>query len=135
MFFFLMRRRPPRSTRTDTLFPYTTLFRSRHGDRFRRSARAAHTAAAIRVLTPACDADARQSHDRVRRGAVAAERALRADGLHPRDADRHPAGPRPAGDDRSEEHTSELQSLMRISYAVFSLKKKRQKLTTLTNMV
>src|SRR3546814_4068549 len=99
MFFFLMRRRPPRSTRTDTLFPYTTLFRSRHGDRFRRSARAAHTAAAIRVLTPACDADARQSHDRVRRGAVAAERALRADGLHPRDADRLPAGPRPAGDD------------------------------------
>src|SRR3546814_13087631 len=71
--------------------------RARHGDRFRRSARAAHTAAAIRVLTPACDADARPSHDRVRRGAVAAARALRADGLTTRDADRHPDGTRPDG--------------------------------------
>src|SRR3546814_11853519 len=91
-FFFLMIRRPPRSTRTDTLFPYTTLFRSH-----------------------AC---------------------------------RHPGPPNRRGETmslpledlelikrlkyayRSEEHTSELQSLMRISYAVFCLKKKKKKKRT-----
>src|SRR3546814_1495529 len=67
-----MIRRPPRSTRTDTLFPYTTLFRSRPRWRWRQS----------------------------------------------------PCRPRPRSSRRSEEHTSELQSLMRISYAVFCLKKK-----------
>src|SRR3546814_8375361 len=72
--FFLMIRRPPRSTRTDTLFPYTTLFRS------------------------------------VGREQSLGRRA--APFLHGGD------------EDRSEEHTSELQSLMRISYAVFCLKKK-----------
>src|SRR3546814_7289497 len=87
-----MIRRPPRSTRTDTLFPYTTHFRSGR----------------------------RQSGD----------------GPGPRHGARHPPGPdgpdRRAdgpGDQRrrrSEEHTSELQSLMRISYAVFCLKKKKQ---------
>src|SRR3546814_5715927 len=77
-FFFLMIRRPPRSTRTDTLFPYTTLFRS-HVWR-RNSGRGDDRGDRARVGT--------------------------------------------AGDDRSEEHTSELQSLMRISYAVFCLKKK-----------
>src|SRR3546814_1431167 len=83
-FFFLMIRRPPRSTRTDTLFPYTTLFRS----------------------------------------AVQLQLAII--------GDRGPAGEQArllpvvvAGGGRSEEHTSELQSLMRISYAVFCLKKKR----------
>src|SRR3546814_1424128 len=84
----LMIRRPPRSTRTDTLFPYTTLVRS---------------AAARRR--------------RVRDGA-----AVRRAPVHAR------RPPRPAralgGGDRSEEHTSELQSLMRNSYAVFCLKKK-----------
>src|SRR3546814_11798441 len=92
-FFFLMIRRPPRSTRTDTLFPYTTLFRSgqeRHAAR-RRSAR-------------------RHADFRHHRGEVG--RYLRAPDL------------------RSEEHTSELQSLMRISYAVFCLKKKKKKNTT-----
>src|SRR3546814_1807859 len=99
-----MIRRPPRSTRTDTLFPYTTLFRSRAG--------AIETADARRL-----------GH---------AERRL------PLERAKHfqPAGQRPheigiggiAGrahriDLRSEEHTSELQSLMRISYAVFCLKK------------
>src|SRR3546814_9887129 len=79
MFFFLMIRRPPRSTRTDTLFPYTTLFRSVFGV--------------------------------IGAGARA-----------------HEAGPLCAGRGhrRSEEHTSELQSLMRISYAVFCLKKKKK---------
>src|SRR3546814_11125264 len=80
LFFFLMIRRPPRSTRTDTLFPYTTLFRSVH----RTSS-----------------------------------------GLH-RDCGRHHHRSGRAGClYRSEEHTSELQSLMRISYAVFCLKKQK----------
>src|SRR3546814_5154250 len=89
--FFVMIRRPPRSTRTDTLFPYTTLFRS------------------------ASAADAGPI-------GAAARFARRADGI---------SGARPLlvsggnrSPDRSEEHTSELQSLMRISYAVFCLKKK-----------
>src|SRR3546814_5973825 len=85
-FFFLMIRRPPRSTRTDTLFPYTTLFRSHH-------------AAAARGL---------------RRRTAFSAAAFRA------------AGPRLRP--RSEEHTSELQSLMRNSYAVFCLKKKKHKI-------
>src|SRR3546814_6816411 len=89
-FFFLMIRRPPRSTRTDTLFPYTTLFRS----------------AAQECSRGRTGADAR----RVRAGQgqvprTSARKALRS---------------------RSEEHTSELQSLMRISYAVFCLKKKKE---------
>src|SRR3546814_7801540 len=90
-----MIRRPPRSTRTDTLFPYTTLFRSRYHRCFGLMGLKQHMA-----------------------------------GLF--------AAPRPpghlldllegsfAGAERSEEHTSELQSLMRISYAVFCLKKKKR---------
>src|SRR3546814_5552772 len=78
-----MIRRPPRSTRTDTLFPYTTLFRS-------RGFTACFTAAAARSIS-----------------AVAARARLATVAFV-----------------RSEEHTSELQSLMRISYAVFCLKKK-----------
>src|SRR3546814_7927666 len=85
LFFFLMIRRPPRSTRTDTLFPYTTLFRSRPD----RSGRFAPI--------PICP---------------------------------HPTSPVWAW--RSEEHTSELQSLMRISYAVFCLKKKNKQNEMLT---
>src|SRR3546814_13262729 len=91
--FFLMRRLPPRSTRTDTLFPYTTLFRSRPGSRRCSGERA-----------PA----ARQGRDRA---------------LQISASDRVRGG---ASQDRSEEHTSELQSLMRISYAVFCLKKKNK---------
>src|SRR3546814_7775633 len=90
-----MIRRPPRSTRTDTLFPYTTLFRSA-----RNRPCALRTRPAESLARPAG-----------RRGA------------------RHGAArePEPAGRDaRSEEHTSELQSLMRISYAVFCLKKKQK---------
>src|SRR3546814_4024282 len=82
-FFFLMIRRPPRSTRTDTLFPYTTLFRSCRPCRHRDGARPDRSGAAH--IAP--------------RSPTACTR-------------------------RSEEHTSELQSLMRISYAVFCLKKK-----------
>src|SRR3546814_1321724 len=86
-----MIRRPPRSTRTDTLFPYTTLFRS--------------DAWIARLRDPA-----------VRRRVV---REMRAPGDWENVL--RMAGPDKA---RSEEHTSELQSLMRISYAVFCLKKK-----------
>src|SRR3546814_12103815 len=78
--FFLMIRRPPRSTRTDTLFPYTTLFRS---------------SGATMVIS--------QWFDRILLSMILRNWS------------------------RSEEHTSELQSLMRISYAVFCLKKKTKK--------
>src|SRR3546814_20966624 len=80
LFLFFMIRRPPRSTRTDTLFPYTTLFRSPHRPEI-------------------------------------GYRRCRGSGWH---------GHATTGSRRSEEHTSELQSLMRISYAVFCLKKTRQ---------
>src|SRR3546814_5155103 len=101
-----MIRRPPRSTRTDTLFPYTTLFRS--SDRAPRSDRIRPR----RLL-------ARRADERAR-GRCGNEAAAA-------DPRRHgPRGPRrlAAARARSEEHTSELQSLMRISYAVFCLKKK-----------
>src|SRR3546814_10347110 len=91
-FFFLMIRRPPRSTRTDTLFPYTTLFRS---------------------LAVNIDC----AH--MSRGREQGQR---------RRARLRPAAGTAEGRMRSEEHTSELQSLMRISYAVFCLKKKTTKL-------
>src|SRR3546814_8487716 len=94
-----MIRRPPRSTRTDTLFPYTTLFRSRQ-----RHGRAADRAWCEPDLFHRRSMVAQRAADR--RGADARRRG----------GDRHP---------RSEEHTSELQSLMRISYAVFCLKKKK----------
>src|SRR3546814_4780478 len=98
--FFLMIRRPPRSTRTDTLFPYTTLFRSQTRDDGATGGRdnlpTRLTQKPGREITPApvsvCPRGRRRS--------------------------------------RSEEHTSELQSLMRISYAVFCLKKKNQKSIT-----
>src|SRR3546814_7399467 len=95
-----MIRRPPRSTRTDTLFPYTTLFRSRA---------AACTANPRRAAAPRRTARPAARRARLHRKAAAAVLELR----------------RSAG--RSEEHTSELQSLMRISYAVFCLKKKKKK--------
>src|SRR3546814_6666921 len=96
-FFFLRIRRPPRSTRTDTLFPYTTLFRSLNAETF---------------------AKRRRDQTGPRRGAHQREgRQVDADGSRRRSlAD---------NEIRSEEHTSELQSLMRISYAVFCLKKKK----------
>src|SRR3546814_8025701 len=110
VFFFLMIRRPPISTRTDTLFPYTTLFRSR------------------RCCT---DRAADIRHDAF--GSAAGHPAVHLDGRHSATLGRHRRlVPRdgtlvwPAAR-RSEEHTSELQSLMRISYAVFCLKKTTRK--------
>src|SRR3546814_3289950 len=89
-----MRRRPPRSTRTDTLFPYTTLVRAA-GPAAQRPGRGHGAARAVG-----------------RRGQPVAGAALR---------------DRQRGESRSEEHTSELQSLMRISYAVFCVKKTKKK--------
>src|SRR3546814_4540255 len=102
-----MLRRPPRSTRTATLFPYTTLFRSYHRGRHSAQQRLAglvHDA----VLT--VDHAGVLGH---RLAALAQQSHHQAAGEH-----RH-------AHERSEEHTSELQSLMRISYAVFCLKKKK----------
>src|SRR3546814_3433492 len=97
-----MIRRPPRSTRTDTLFPYTTLFRSHQ---------AQHQLAA-------------QRPDAWRPAQIRAAARLRPWNRLSADRAGHRAG---GGGKRSEEHTSELQSLMRISYAVFCLKKKKTK--------
>src|SRR3546814_1094472 len=82
-----MIRRPPRSTRTDTLFPYTTLFRSWLDTEKQSAPRSRARRASSTRMTPLII----------------------------------------IGPSRSEEHTSELQSLMRISYAVFCLKKKKQR--------
>src|SRR3546814_2872967 len=99
LFFFLMIRRPPRSTRTDTLFPYTTLFRSRGG-----RARSASVSDRPRSSGRPFGANADMAQTR-RMGVESSPRRAM----------------------RSEEHTSELQSLMRNSYAVFCLKKKTTK--------
>src|SRR3546814_10757625 len=108
--FFLTIRRPPRSTRTDTLFPYPTLFRSCAGP-LAASRRPLPAAAAV----PADGPERRLPHRRP----VQPVRVLRgaAGGVVRTGA---------AWFGRSEEHTSELQSLMRISYAVFCLKKKNK---------
>src|SRR3546814_6134392 len=111
-----MLRRPPRSTLTDTLFPYTTLFRS--------------TAyGAELILTPASQGGMEYARDLATsmqaegKGKVLDQFA---NGDNPR-AHIETTGP------RSEEHTSELQSLMRISYAVFCLKTKNKKRQSNTN--
>src|SRR3546814_6868575 len=141
-----MIRRPPRSTRTDTLFPYTTLFRSHRHQVVELEHEADVVAAPLRQLAGAHAVDARavdldlaaagrvQAADQVEQGGLARTR-----GTHQRDevalvdvqvqAVQHGDLLRAAlvglGEvARSEEHTSELQSLMRISYAVFCLKKK-----------
>src|SRR3546814_8755868 len=106
LLFFLMIRLPPRSTRTDTLFPYTTLFRSHKGgctallaNPFNRT---------LRKTAP---------HQGIDASANAQNQGTGAAGNQVISQKRY----------RSEEHTSELQSLMRISYAVFCLKKKKSK--------
>src|SRR3546814_2655127 len=101
-----MIRRPPRSTRTDTLFPYTTLFRSslRQPKKGPSIESLAGAAAAIRGVVGTLDSLV---------GLFRSDYAV--------------ADIATTADDRSEEHTSELQSLMRISYAVFCLKKKNNK--------
>src|SRR3546814_10824836 len=104
--FFLIIRRPPRSTRTDTLFPYTTLFRSQRPIYLDRLSR----------RRAQCRRQDRTGNDDEEAGCRLGVQLLRHRclcGL------------------RSEEHTSELQSLMRISYAVFCLKKKTNRIPTI----
>src|SRR3546814_1683084 len=114
-----MIRRPPVSTRTDTLFPYTTLFRSlAHVARPGVALQAGHRGR-VEMLH-------RQSFLRHLREEVPCQIGHVLDALaQPRQPDRHHV--QPVEQVRSEEHTSELQSLMRISYAVFCLKKKNNK--------
>src|SRR3546814_7265609 len=98
-----MIRRPPRSTRTDTLFPYTTLFRSHaNGDRLHRHPHHSDRFIFMGAILGAPKAEILLRGDRLRLYRPVASRRR----------------------NRSEEHTSELQSLMRISYAVFCLKQK-----------
>src|SRR3546814_1787115 len=125
VFFFFMRRQPPRSTLPDTLFPYTTLFRSTAAVGGRRSAVGARLADHI-VCQHLVHGVAGQQPGaaRARRRLCRAGRAARGVRDHPSPDD---VGPCAVGA-RSEEHTSELQSLMRISYAVFCLKKKKTQL-------
>src|SRR3546814_2129460 len=115
-----MIRRPPRSTRTDTLFPYTTLFRSLEVQFLQRHVLHAFTQHEVRAHAHfdrmAFECGMRHLEIEALRGGVVIEAVV----LHLLDPARHAARP-----DRSEEHTSELQSLMRISYAVFCLKKKK----------
>src|SRR3546814_5967836 len=110
--FFLRIRRPPRSTRTDTLFPYTTLFRS--GTYFHQR---------LDVRNP----QQHQLHHEIRQR-LGKQRAL-LPAIEPARTLAQQRHCRPhqlmPGDPRSEEHTSELQSLMRSSYAVFCLKKQK----------
>src|SRR3546814_3336311 len=115
--FFLMTRRQPRSTRTDTLFPYTTLVRSGGA-----GARIVERQRRRRAAVPPGD-DAEPRH-RTRTDRSRPPRATPRFAGSGRAARRHRDAARQS-DIRSEEHTSELQSLMRISYAVFCLKKKK----------
>src|SRR3546814_1332057 len=117
--FFLVIRRPPRSKRTDTLFPYTTLFRS-----------TVTPSVCVRVASPPTVPPGSASPIP---GAASPAGKPRPEALVPEAA--APSAPvfgsgqnagQPFPTTRSEEHTSELQSLMRISYAVFCLKKKTQ---------
>src|SRR3546814_2178378 len=123
-----MIRRPPRSTRTDTRFPYTTLFRSPDcreswsGSDFARSIRQPLLSDSPSTATTGLERPW-QRRDIPDRQRVVLARA----GRLPHFARwRHAAFSDRAAPGRSEEHTSELQSLMRISYAVFCLKKKNK---------
>src|SRR3546814_1282844 len=134
LFVCLMFRRPPRSTRTDTLFPYTTLFRADHSHR--RINDAVHDGAGRCRRVGAVRVPQRQQRRHLR--AEGARRDDRDAGSRT-EADARPARPRGTLDRyaswreavresaRSEEHTSEIQSLMRISYAVFCLTEKTYK--------
>src|SRR3546814_6502273 len=121
LFFFLRIRRPPKFTRTATLLPDTTPFRPRTrspGSKPRLRPRWRSNAPPRRTASPPNRADARRA------------RRYSGRSTHYRDhqRDRHEIDR-----SRSEEHTSELQSLMRISYAVFCLKKKKKNIHQLSN--
>src|SRR3546814_18567582 len=117
-----MIRRPPRSTRTDTLFPYTTLFRSA----LRRGIEPDVRRGGIAQVPGTRRAGAGIRARAAGRGDAVASRRYRCRAA----VDRRAGGLKEAVNrrwTRSEEHTSELQSLMRISYAVFCLQKKKSK--------
>src|SRR3546814_6658752 len=115
VFFFLMIRRPPGSTRPDTLFPYTTLFRS---DRL-----------GVLILKDAInEVMLKVARLILRHGPAAHRLACPVHRFRVSGHQRVPIG------QRSEEHTSELQSLMRISYAVFCLKKQKKQTNTHTHV-
>src|SRR3546814_5661879 len=121
-----MIRRPPRSTRTDTLFPYTTLFRSHWRIAVSIQHGARHVIPAFAGMTEGGSTQRLQRlHHRHRLFAARLRDglAVAVDDLVPRRGDA--LGRALALGKRSEEHTSELPSLMRISYAVFCLKKKK----------
>src|SRR3546814_6116359 len=113
-----MIRRPPRSTRTDTLFPYTTLFRSveQHFDMINRRV-GQNAVAKIEDMGPILEGGENIFHSGLQCSTASDE----SQGI------RIALYRKPHGQNRSEEHTSELQSLMRISYAVYCLKKKNKK--------
>src|SRR3546814_1883072 len=113
-----MIRRPPRSTRTDTLFPYTTLFRAAGARSRPRSGLRRRGRGCLRCRNTSCSWV--RFDDRV---------VLRLRLSHQQRQERGDAVAQLA---RSEEHTSELQSLMRLSYAVFCLKKKTKQTTAKT---
>src|SRR3546814_1888412 len=122
-----MIRRPPRSTRTDTLFPYTTLFRSpaRLGNERGRLSHASQLWLGCSAFDPV-ELHKGSGLGRLRRrGNV----RLGWQPVPPCRSQEHGRMPGRHEMDRSEEHTSELQSLMRISYAVFCLNKKKKKRT------
>src|SRR3546814_9214066 len=128
VFFCLMIRRPPRSTRTDTRFPYTTLFRSGHlvvigggviglelGSVWRRLGAKVTVVEYLDQILPGMDPDIRTEMAKL----------LKKQGMEFRTSTKV-TKVEVRNSMRSEEHTSELQSLMRISYAVFCLKKKKK---------
>src|SRR3546814_2919296 len=117
-----MIRRPPRSTRTDTLFPYTTLFRSIRRLGWPHQPSSAHpNAGSMKPTQPT-----RQPTHEIRRLGWPHQPSS----AHPNAGSMKPT--QPTRHQRSEEHTSELQSLMRNSYAVFCLKKKKHNENTTT---
>src|SRR3546814_5395122 len=101
-----MIRRPPRSTRTDTLFPYTTLFRSHHSSELQNCSSMLENLLVLAGILTMERLNPYRLRDRMKKTKTEVTKV---------------------GFKRSEEHTSELQSLMRISYAVFCLKKKKKK--------
>src|SRR3546814_8149067 len=143
-----MVRRPPRSTRTDTLVPYTTRFRSAGRDREQLLARTRkpRQPVADRARDRTADAAVDFIEDDRLGAALFGKRHLQREDEAREFAARSDLGERREGRagvgcdeefdpvDRSEEHTSELQSLMRISYAVFCLKKKHNKHAQLTQL-
>src|SRR3546814_14717177 len=126
IFFFLMIRRPPRATRTDTRFPYTTLFRAR-GSTSHHNARSL-SASHSNNDQLSSKHHAASRHDHSPRPAFTTSSAVPSNASGTTTRLHHGTASKLAS--RSEEHTSALQSLMRNSYAVFCLQKKKENSNT-----